>query len=116
MGFSELLGELSVHIFSLSLSDSSPYRLPRRLDGRVKEAIRGLWSRVSEKYAALGASILGRRKRTRSGLISSVPVIGEPGAIALEEEGGKAKSEDDVGNDGLVDVPGMLPSALGGLV
>lgn len=64
VGFSELLeGELSVHIRSLSLSDSSPYRLFLRREGRVKEATNGLCNRVSEKYAALGANILGRRKR-----------------------------------------------------
>jgi len=50
VGFSELLdGELSVHILSLSLSDSSPLRLSLRLEGRENEAINGLCNRVSEK-------------------------------------------------------------------
>jgi len=41
VGFSELLdGELSVHILSLSLSDSSPLKLSFRLEGRVTKQLK----------------------------------------------------------------------------
>jgi len=43
VGLPELLdGELSVYIRSLSLSDSSPFVLPRLLEGIVKEMASGL--------------------------------------------------------------------------
>ena len=108
VGFSELLdGELSVHILSLSLSDSSPLRLSFRLDGRVvNEVTSGLCSRVSEKYAAFGARILGLRKRSSRGLVSSAETMGELGnatRLALDDDGGRAKSVEEVGSDGLAD-------------
>lgn len=43
VGLPELLdGELSVYIRSLSLSDSSPFALPRLLEGTVKDMASGL--------------------------------------------------------------------------
>lgn len=43
VGLPELLdGELSVYIRSLSLSDSSPFVLPRLLEGTVKDMASGL--------------------------------------------------------------------------
>jgi hypothetical protein len=36
--------------------------------------------------------------------------MGEPGAFELEDDGGRAKSVDDVGNDGLVNVSGISSS------
>jgi hypothetical protein len=106
VGFPELLeGELSVHILSLSLSDSSPLRLSLRLDGRVNEVTNGLCSRVSEKYAAFGARTLGLRKRSSKGLASSADTMREPGnaTFALDDDGGRAKSVEEVGRDGLVE-------------
>lgn len=48
VGFPELLdGELSDHILSRSLSDSSPL-LPRLLEGTVKEMAKGLCILLSE--------------------------------------------------------------------
>jgi hypothetical protein len=111
VGFSELLdGELSVHILSLSLSDSSPLKLSFRLEGRVNEATKGLCSRVSEKYAAFGARILGLRKRSSKGLVSSVDMpIGEfEATLVLDEDGGRAKSVEEVGSDGLADDSAMI--------
>jgi hypothetical protein len=102
VGFSELLdGELSVHILSLSLSESSVITLPRRL----KEATRGLRGRPSWRWVALGAAkMLGRRNRRKSELASS------EGRVEVDvtlDEGGRAKSDEEVGRDGRADVLGI---------
>lgn len=115
VGFSELPepdGELSVYIRSLSLSDSSEIAtLCRpRLDGEVlpvKDATRGLWRRASDKYPDFGTSKLGRRKRGSRGLASSKG-RDEEEATALDEDGGKAKSVEDVGSDALVEALGIV--------
>lgn len=36
--------------------------------------------------------------------------MGEPGAFELEDDGGRAKSVDDVGRDGLIDASGIPPT------
>lgn len=43
--------------------------------------------------------MLGLRKRSKSGLVSSAFVTGDPG-LELEEDGGRAKSVEEVGRDG----------------
>ena len=101
VGFPELLeGELSMRILSLSLSDSSLGRMPpawlrRRRHRGVCDDTSGL--RVSDKLA-FGARRLGRRKRNMS----------EPASSPLTAEGwGKAKAEDEDGNDGRRIASGM---------
>jgi hypothetical protein len=58
----------------------------------------------------LGARILGLRNRSSRGLVSSADTMGELGeeTLELDEEGGRAKSVEDVGRDGLVDDSVML--------
>lgn len=90
VGCPELLdGELSVHIRSRSLSDSSPLLLRCLPMGIVDEMASGLWVRLS----GLGRSD-GRRKRRNSGLadVSS-------GDVALAGLDGSANSCDDEGKD-----------------
>ncbi len=101
-------GGLSVHILSLSLSDSSPLGVVlivcRR--GIVKELASGLWLRPS---AALGgARRLGRRKRNNRGLNSSEAVVWDE--TKADEDGCRAKSEEDAGSDGRADIDGSLAS------
>lgn len=57
----------------------------------------------------MGASKLGLLNRSNRGFASSVDVMGEPGAFELDD-GGRAKSVDDVGNDGLVGVSAISSS------
>lgn len=73
MGFSELLGGV---MSDQRLSDSSRLDvlwLARRLcdEEGLNEAAKGLWSRLSGRWVALGASRLGRRKRWNRTLGSS---------------------------------------------
>lgn len=95
-------GGLSVHIFaSESLSDSSPLALAlwrRRASGGVNDAASGLgrWG----SGTTCGARRLGRRKRSMNGLRSSAAKAGDAKEVAADEEGGRAKSEEDVGSDG----------------
>jgi hypothetical protein len=108
VGFSELPDELSVNIRSLSLSDSSKnIRLwLRLLECMVKDEAKGLCRRASEIYPAFGASRLGRRNRWRRRLGSS-RVKDEVDAIGLEEDGGRAKSVEEVGNEGRDEALGI---------
>lgn len=46
--------------------------------------------------------MLGLRNRSNRGFVSSVVVTGEPGFELEEEEGGNAKSVEDVGRKGLI--------------
>ena len=94
VAFSELDGELSVHMGSLSLALALS-RLDR-VRGEVKDVVSGLLSRDSE--TCLNARRLGRRKRNRRGLNSSVDCIG-----AEDGEDGRANSEDDAGRMGLLE-------------
>ena len=73
----------------------------------MNEATKGLCNRVSEKYAALGARMLGRLNRTNRGLPSSLEIGALGDAIELDD-GGKAKSVEDVGSDGRTDDLGMF--------
>ena len=96
---SEPFGE-SVIIRSLSPSISSmrfAFWLRRRA-WSVKEEARGLCSLVSDKYPPF-CKRLGRRNRCRSKAGSS-SVTDDVEAPGLDEEGGKAKSVDDVGREG----------------
>lgn len=96
VGLPELVdGELSVHIRSLSLSDSSFVRLlclPNA--GAVNETESGLWIRLSaQKVGDLGSND-GRRKRRKSGLKAASS--GEDVAVGLR---GRANSWEDEGKE-----------------
>ena len=88
---------LSVDILSLSLSESSA--IPPELYRRVNDDTRGLWRRWScgGWLPPRGPSILGRRNRSRKGLRSSE----DEGGSEVDGEDGRAKSEEDVGREGL---------------
>ena len=96
-------GGLSVHIFSLSLSDSSPLAMLLvvcRLDmGTVKEdSASGLWILLSERNDGFGAaSRLGLLNRNIRGLNSSVFDADDE-----EVDECRAKSDEEAGNDGRV--------------
>jgi hypothetical protein len=116
IGLSELPEELSVDILSLSLSDSSlnSADLLRRLEWMVNEDARGLERRVSERKAVLGTRRLGRRNRWER-IFGSSKVRDEVDATALaEDEGGRAKSEEDVAKDGREVALGMFAARLRG--
>ena len=107
---SEPFGE-SVIIRSLSPSISSmrfAFWLRRRT-WSVKEEARGLCSLVSDKYPPF-CKRLGRRNRCRSKAGSS-SVTDDDEAPGLDEEGGKAKSVDDVGREGREVALGIIASA-----
>lgn len=73
----------------------------------VNEDASGLCKRLSEMYPALGASRLGRRNRW-SKKFGSSRVTDEEDAIGVEEDdGGRAKSLDDVGKVGRGDALGI---------
>lgn len=100
---------LSMHMRSRSrsLSDSSPKRptLESRVRGR-KEVARGLCMRDSEK-PSLEPSAVGRRvRKVRKGETGTS--AGRPWETKLEDEGGSAKSVDDVGSDGLAEEVDMV--------
>lgn len=109
---SEPFGE-SVIIRSLSPSVSSmmfAFWLRRRA-WSVKEEARGLCSLVSDKYPPF-CKRLGRRNRCRSKDGSS-SVTDDDEAPGLDEEGGKAKSVEDVGREGREVALGITESANG---
>lgn len=95
--FSELLGE-SVDILSRSLSDSSAIIAVWLLLRAWKDKVlaRGLWWLLCRR--------LGRRKRWNKKLGSSTELKEPPGL----DDGGRAKSEEDVGSDGLEESFGIL--------
>lgn len=51
--------------------------------------------------------MLGLRNRTKSGLVSSAVVTGDPGLELEEEEGGRAKSVEELGRDGRAGFSGI---------
>lgn len=75
----------------------------------MKEEARGLCSLVSVKYPPF-CKRLGRRNRCRSKDGSS-SVTDDDEAPGLDEEGGKAKSVDDVGRKGREAALGITASA-----
>lgn len=98
-------GGLSVHILSRSLSDSS--LLTVVLDLReIMEVARGLRWGWSEDCSR-GTRRLGRRMRSMNGLRSSAAYVLLDEADD-DEEGGRAKSEEEVGSDGRDEGPSIM--------
>lgn len=59
----------------------------------------------------MGARMLGRRNRTSRGLPSSLETVARPGDALIElDDGGRAKSVEDVGRDGRADDLGIVPA------
>lgn len=79
----------------------------------MKEETRGLCRRLSDRKAVLGTRRLGRRKRCRR-ILGSSSVTDEVDATRLEDEAGRAKSEDDVANEGRESALGISGWKRGG--